>query len=175
LVLAVVEALHPDAGYVAQWRQVLRVVLAETSAAVQVRAERALPDDLAEFTGRDAELGMLREVLRRNRTSGDPAVISAIEGMAGVGKTRLAVHAAHEFLRDATDGEPFDTVLFVNLRGFHDDPGQPPADPGAVLDSFLRLLGVPGQQVPHDLEARATLYRERLRGRRALVVLDNAA
>ena len=52
---------------------------------------------------------------------------------------------------------------------------QPPADPAAVLDSFLRLLGVPGQQIPHDLAARSSLYRERLAGRRALVMLDNAA
>ncbi len=42
-------------------------------------------------------------------------------------------------------------MLFVNLRGFHPDPAQPPADPAAVLDGFLRLLGVPGQQIPHDL------------------------
>src|SRR5262249_5580189 len=60
-------------------------------------------------------------------------------------------------------------------RGFHPDPAQPPADPAAVLDSFLRLLGVPGQQIPYDLAARTALFRQRLAGRRALVVLDNAA
>jgi tetratricopeptide (TPR) repeat protein len=65
--------------------------------------------------------------------------------------------------------------LFVNLRGFDPDPTQPPADPAAVLDGFLRLLGMPAQQIPHTLEARAVAYRDRLAGTRALVVLDNAA
>ena len=98
-------------------------------------------------------------------------VISAIEGMAGVGKTQLAVHAGHLLHQQ----QPFDRVLFVNLRGFHPDPAQPPADPAAVLDGFLRLLGIPGQQIPHDLDARAAAYRHRLAGTRTLVVLDNAA
>lgn len=65
--------------------------------------------------------------------------------------------------------------MFVNLRGFGPDPTQPPADPAAVLDGFLRLLGVPGQQVPHSLAARSAAYRQRLAGTQALVVLDNAA
>ena len=99
-------------------------------------------------------------------------VISAIEGMAGVGKTQLADPRR----TPARPGEqPFDRVLFVNLRGFHPDPAQPPADPAAVLDGFLRLLGVPGQQIPHDLDARTAAYRDRLAGTRTLVVLDNAA
>jgi tetratricopeptide (TPR) repeat protein len=91
--------------------------------------------------------------------------------MAGVGKTRLAIHAAYLLAREMS----FDHVLFVNLRGFHPDPTQPPADPAAVLDGFLRLLGVPGHQIPHDLLARSVLYRDRVAGTRALVVLDNAA
>jgi tetratricopeptide (TPR) repeat protein len=66
-------------------------------------------------------------------------------------------------------------VLFVNLRGFHPDPNQPPADPAAVLDGFLRLLGAAGHQVPADPPARAAAYQERLAGTRTLVVLDNAA
>ncbi|MDY7090356.1 MAG: tetratricopeptide repeat protein [Actinomycetota bacterium] len=69
----------------------------------------------------------------------------------------------------------YEQVLFVNLRGFHPDPAQPPADPSAVLDGFLRLLGVPGQQIPHELADRSALYRDRLAGTRALVVLDDAA
>ncbi|MEU4236876.1 tetratricopeptide repeat protein [Actinoplanes sp. NPDC026619] len=165
LVLAVVEALHPDAGYVAQWRQALRVVAGESEAFAQVRVEDKLPPDLAEFTGR---LGELAE-LRRAAAAGRAVVISAIEGMAGVGKTQLAVHAGHQLAHE------FDRVLFVNLRGFHPDPAQPPADPAAVLDGFLRRLGVPGHQIPHGLDARSTAYRARLAGVRALVVLDNAA
>ena len=167
--LAVVQALHPDRGYLAQWRQALRLVLTETHAAAQVRAQDALPADLAEFTGRTTELDRLRRMARRRPADG--AVVSAIEGMAGVGKTQLAVRAGHLLAGE----QPFDQTLFVNLRGFDPDPVQPPADPGAVLDSFLRLLGVPGQEVPHELPARTALYRKRLAGKRTLVVLDNAA
>ncbi|WNV84516.1 tetratricopeptide repeat protein [Umezawaea sp. Da 62-37] len=167
LVVEVVRALHPDAGYVAQWRQALRVISAETGAATLVRALDALPEDLAEFTGRAAELDRFAAL----DLDGGAVGIAVVEGMAGVGKTGLAIHAGHVLARD----RPWDRVLFVDLRGFHPDPAQPPADPAAVLDGFLRLLGVPGQRIPHDLDERAALYRERLAGSRALVVLDNAA
>jgi tetratricopeptide (TPR) repeat protein len=171
LVVAVVAALHPDVGYVAQWRQALQVIGAQTTAAAQVRVQDSLPPDLAGFTGRTAELDRLRRVLQQGAAGGDAIVISAIGGMAGVGKTQLAVRAGHLLVREQT----VDRVLFVNLRGFHPDPTQPPADPAAVLDGFLRLLGVPGQQIPHDLPARSIVYRARLAGTRTLIVLDNAA
>src|SRR5438552_1773239 len=121
--------------------------------------------------GRTAALDQLRRTLHRRTADGRAVVISAIAGMAGVGKTQLAIHAGHVL----TAEEPFDRVLFVNLRGFHPDPAQPPADPAAVLDGFLRLLGVPGQQIPHDMAARTAAYRGRLAGTHTLVVLDNAA
>ena len=171
LVIAIVQALHPDTGYVTQWRQALRVVGGETRAAAQVRTQDRLPPDLAGFTGRTTELDRLRQTLQHSTVGGDAVVISAIEGMAGVGKTQLAIQAGHLLTRE----KRFDRVLFVNLRGFHPDPAQPPADPAAVLDGFLRLLGMPGQQIPQKLEARATVYRGLLAGARALVVLDNAA
>jgi len=172
LVIAVVQALRPDEGYVTQWRQALRVIGGESQAAAQVRAQDSLPEDLADFGGRSTELDRLRvELVQLGSSSGRTVVISAIEGMAGVGKTQLAIHVSHLLARH----EAFEQVLFVNLRGFHPDPAQPPADPAAVLDSFLRLLGVPSQQIPHDPSARTALYRRRLAGRHALVVLDNAA
>jgi tetratricopeptide (TPR) repeat protein len=171
LVVAVVQALHADTGYAAQWRQALRVVGGEVEAASQVRVQDGLPDDLPGFTGRTQELDRLRGALRPGARSGAAVVISAIEGMGGVGKTQLAVHAGHLLHRE----QPFDRVLFVNLRGFHPDPAQPPAEPAAVLDGFLRLLGMPGQLIPHDLAALTAAYRDALAGLRALVVLDNAA
>jgi tetratricopeptide (TPR) repeat protein len=173
LVVDVVRALHPDPGYLAQWRQVLGLVGGESRAhgraAAQVRVRDSLPPDLPRFTGRTAELNRLRDAVRDGRASGDAFVISALAGMAGVGKTQLALHVAH---RLAGEGW-FDRVLFVDLRGF--DPDQPPADPAAVLDGFLRLLGLPGQALPPELEARTAAYRDRLAGTRSLVVLDNAA
>ncbi|MDG6103107.1 tetratricopeptide repeat protein [Dactylosporangium aurantiacum] len=165
LVAAVAAALHPDPGYATQWQQALRVVGGETAAAAQVRVQDRLPQPFAEFTGRAGVLHRLRAAVRRR-----PGTF-AIVGMAGVGKTLLAVQAGHLLSQD----QPFDRVLFVNLRGFHPDPAQPPADPAAVLDGFLRLLGVPGHRVPHDLPGRGDALRERLTGLRSLIVLDNAA
>jgi len=171
LVIAVVQALHPDVGYVAQWRQALQVISGKARQAAQVRVQDQLPEDLAGFTGRAAELAELHRALHDSGRDGSTVVISAIAGMAGVGKTQLAVHAGHILARD----KPFDRVLFVNLRGFHPDPTQPPADPAAVLEGFLRLLAVPGQEIPHGVPARAAAYRSLLAGTRTLVVLDNAA
>jgi tetratricopeptide (TPR) repeat protein len=160
LVVSVVQALRNDTGYVAHWRQALRVSLAEAAAIAQVRVLGTLPDDVATFVGRRAEI---------DRVSGEPdGRVYVLSGMAGVGKTQLAVHIGRTLSRQ------FDTTLFVDLRGFHPDPQQPPVAPAAVLDGFLRVLGVPGRQIPHSVEARSAVFRERLADRRALVVLDNA-
>jgi tetratricopeptide (TPR) repeat protein len=93
-------------------------------------------------------------------------VISALDGTAGVGKTALAVHWAHSVQHRFPGG-----TLYANLRGY--DPGRP-ADPRDVLGGFLGALGVPQEQIPSGLEARAGIYRSVLAGRRMLVVLDNA-
>ncbi|MDR7276626.1 tetratricopeptide repeat protein [Catenuloplanes atrovinosus] len=167
LVVAVVHALHPDTGYVTAWRQALRVVDGEIEAVSQVRVRDRLPPEPTWFTGRTDELDRIRHAGQDEHA----VAVVAIEGMAGVGKTELAVRAGHLLHRQ----QPFERVLFVNVRGFDPDPAQPPADPAAVLDGFLRLLGMPGQRIPHDLAGRTAAYRDHLAGIRALVVLDNAA
>ena len=166
LTVVVVSVLRSDPGYLFQWRQALRVIGGEILAAAQVRVRDALPPDPTGFVGRTAELDRIRDAVH----AGGPAV-AALRGMAGVGKTRLAVHLGHRLAGD----RPFDHVLFVDLRGFHPDPAQTPADPAAVLDGFLRLLGMSGRQVPHRPAARAQAYRDRLAGTRSLILLDNAA
>jgi tetratricopeptide (TPR) repeat protein len=169
LVGTVVQALHDDPGYVAHWQQALRVTLAERTAAGQVRVLDRLPDDLATFTGRAAEVHRLRGLMPSG--TGVPAVTCVLAGMAGVGKTQLAIHAGHVL----SAAGRVDTTLFVNLRGFHPEPGQPPAEPAAVLDGFLRLLGMSAQEIPHGPAARSAAFGARLAGRRALIILDNAA
>ncbi|MEV4753516.1 BTAD domain-containing putative transcriptional regulator [Micromonospora sp. NPDC049559] len=139
-----------------------------------VRAPRQLPMDIPQFTGREHEIGQLEAIAKlvpeRLSDGSTGTVVCVVEGMAGVGKTRLAIHAAHRLVGQGR----FDEIqLWADLRGF--DPDRRPADPAAVLETFVRLLGVPGQQVPDSLEARAALYRDHLAGRRALVLLDNAA
>ena len=99
--------------------------------------------------------------------AGPAATVICVSGTAGVGKTALAVHWARRVRAAFPDGQ-----LYVNLRGY--DPGQPvPA--GDALAGFLRALGVPGQDIPREVDERAAAYRTLLDGRRILVVLDNAS
>jgi DNA-binding SARP family transcriptional activator/tetratricopeptide (TPR) repeat protein len=130
-------------------------------------AYRQLPPDIAEFTGRKRELSLL---LGAGGGDGTAVPVVVVEGMAGVGKTRLAVHAAHQLVRA---GRYRDGQLYVDLRGFA--PDADPAGPGEVLDSFLRLLGVPPDGVPPDVASRAAVFRDRLAGLQVVLVLDNAA
>jgi DNA-binding SARP family transcriptional activator/tetratricopeptide (TPR) repeat protein len=134
-------------------------------------APRELPADVAPFTGRAAELAELERILlgqtgRTGDVKAAAALISAISGTAGVGKTALAVHWAHRAASHFPDGQ-----LYVNLRGY--DPDQPMAATEA-LAGFLRSLGVPGQDIPAAEAERAARYRSLLAGKRILIVLDNA-
>jgi DNA-binding SARP family transcriptional activator/tetratricopeptide (TPR) repeat protein len=126
-----------------------------------------LPPDLPAFTGRRAELAQLSSLLDPGAPSRPAVVVGAIDGMAGIGKTALAVHWAYQVADHFPDGQ-----LYVNLRGF--DPSGSVLAPGEALRSFLDALGVAPQRIPHSLEAQAGLYRSLLRGRRVLVLLDNA-
>jgi len=126
-----------------------------------------LPPDVASFTDRQAELATVHATL--GASGGDtapPAAVLAIDGNPGIGKSALAVHAAHQLAPHFPDG-----VLYANLRA----EAEQPATPAAVLDYFLRALGVPDQDLPADLRVAAARYRSELAGRRVLVVLDNAA
>jgi DNA-binding SARP family transcriptional activator/tetratricopeptide (TPR) repeat protein len=125
-----------------------------------------LPADVRGFTAREREQATLMAALAA-RPSGSALVVT-ISGMAGVGKTAMAVHTAHQL----ADGYP-DGQLFIDLHGFTD--GIQPVDPAAALDRMLRALGVPAESIPEALEDRAGVYRSQLAGRRMLVVLDNAA
>jgi DNA-binding SARP family transcriptional activator/tetratricopeptide (TPR) repeat protein len=143
---------------------------AGTEAARSPVVPRQLPVAARHFAGRAGALTMLAG-LAAEAGGADGAsramVISVIEGTAGVGKTALAVHFAHQVAGDFPDGQ-----LYVNLRGF--DPAGPPMTPGEAIRIFLDALGVRAAQLPSSLEAQAGLYRSLLAGRRMLVLLDNA-
>ncbi|MFJ9713632.1 tetratricopeptide repeat protein [Streptomyces sp. NPDC101234] len=172
LVVALVRALGVDEAGTARWREACITVhgLAKTGGPAGVFGQ--LPADLATFTGRQEQLARLIATATRDDDSGSAktVVISAIEGMAGVGKTQLAVHAAHELVRA---GHFTGVQLHVNLHGF--DPELSPADPAAILEAFLRQLGVPANGIPANRDERAAMYRDRMRERSALILLDNAA
>jgi hypothetical protein len=132
-----------------------------------------LPPDVSTFTGRDHHLAVLHKLLPSHEDPGDThhtataVVISAIDGTAGVGKTALAVHWAHQIRDRFPDGQ-----LYVNLRGF--DPSGQAMDPVTAMRGFLDALEVPPQRIPTDPDAQAALYRSLLVDKRMLIVADNA-
>ncbi|WP_405762087.1 tetratricopeptide repeat protein [Streptomyces sp. NBC_01420] len=125
-----------------------------------------LPHDLADFTGREAELAELLH--RATRPGGQGPRIVAVDGMGGSGKTSLAVRAAYRLVGEYPDGR-----LHVDLRGH--TPGDRPVSAGTALDGLLRSLGVPGDRIPDDTAGRTALWRATLTGKRLLILLDNAA
>ncbi|MFY1698970.1 MULTISPECIES: ATP-binding protein [unclassified Solwaraspora] len=130
---------------------------------------RQLPPALARFSGRQAELTRLTEFADAtddDRGAGAVRVV-AVSGTAGVGKTTLAVHWAHQVADRFPDGQ-----LYLNLRGF--DPDGAVTEPAAALRLLLDGLGVPPARVPAQLDAQTALLRTTLAGRRMLIVLDNA-
>ncbi|MFI6347453.1 AfsR/SARP family transcriptional regulator [Streptomyces sp. NPDC050560] len=126
-----------------------------------------LPSDLATFVGRSAELQSIDQALSDDAEAPATVVIRAIGGMAGIGKTTLAVRWAHRIADRFPDGQ-----LFINLRGF-DQSGRPMTADEAVR-IFLDALGVPPVRIPKGLEAQSALYRSMLASRRVLILLDNA-
>ncbi|WP_329254906.1 NB-ARC domain-containing protein [Actinoallomurus sp. NBC_01490] len=128
-------------------------------------APRMLPGDIGDFTGYDAELTGIDAVLRGDRAPDRPTSVVAVTGEGGIGKTTVAVRAAHR-LRTAYPGGQ----LFAALGGARSTA----ADPYEVLGRFLRALGMPDAAVPGNEDERAAAYRSLLADRRVLVVLDDA-
>ncbi|MEV6213754.1 tetratricopeptide repeat protein [Nocardia sp. NPDC051833] len=122
-----------------------------------------LPRDVPDFTGREQAMADVLAAVRSDR-------VVAIDGMAGVGKTSLAVHAAHQLTAEYPDAQ-----LYLDLHGFTD--GRQPLDPDAALRALLAALQVPSEKVPQDggVELRAACWRSELARLRAVVVLDNVA
>jgi DNA-binding SARP family transcriptional activator/tetratricopeptide (TPR) repeat protein len=124
---------------------------------------RQLPASVPNFCGRAAELATLTQALEDSRR----ARIMTITGVAGVGKTTLAVYWAHQFAPCFPDGQ-----LYVNLRGF--DPSGAPVAAADAVRGLLVALSVPAGMIPATADAQASLYRSLLADKRMLVVLDNA-
>lgn len=129
-----------------------------------------LPPAAAGFVGRQQELSRIQSFLTRPTASEDPGVsrVCVVHGMAGVGKTALAVRAAYQVASAYPDG-----CLFLDLHGY--TSGIEPVSPATALDRCLRLLDVPAEAIPPDLDDRSAVFRDRLQDRRLLLVLDNAA
>ena len=131
-------------------------------------AAQSLPRDIGSFTGREPELARLLGTLASVTDDGGPPRICVIDGMAGIGKTTLAVHAAHRLTGSFPDGQ-----FFLPLHAH--TPGQRPVSPADALASLLLTAGVAVQQIPPGLEARAGRWRSHIAGKKILLLLDDAA
>ena len=129
---------------------------------------RSLPRDIGSFTGREPELAQLLGALASVTADGQSPGICLIDGMAGVGKTTLAVHAAHRLTGSFPDGQ-----FFLSLHAH--TPGQRPVSPADALASLLLTAGVAVPQIPPGMEARAGRWRDHIAGKKILLLLDDAA
>ncbi len=143
--------LASGTGFTGPNRQLSRTAAADT-----------LPPETVEFVGRDEELSLLVQ------PPGDGPRIMIIEGMAGVGKTALAVHAARTVAAQYPDG-----MFYLNFHTH--DPGLPPLDAAEALHRLLQMLTAPATRIPDAIGERAALLRAQLSRRRAVVILDDAA
>lgn len=125
---------------------------------------RLLPAPIPAFTGRVGESAALSRMLD---APGGTALVTVITGIAGAGKTALAVNWAHRAAARFPDGQ-----LFLDLHGF--GPSGGPLTPQQAARVFLDALRVPADRLPATAEAQLGLFRSLLAGKRMLVVLDNA-
>ena len=127
---------------------------------------RQLPPPITDFTGRSEHLDNLIDLLKNPDRQSPGIVVSAIGGMGGIGKTTLAVHAAHLVADVYPDGQ-----LYLNLRGASPDP----VSSAQALDTLLQALGLAPAAAADDLAFTAARFRTALAGRRLLLMLDDAA
>ncbi|MET9024939.1 BTAD domain-containing putative transcriptional regulator [Nocardia sp. NPDC004168] len=168
--LAQAQGLDPGRAFVALEQAVLRddvepathVTAPAAHTEPVPRSANFLPYDIPDFAGRDAELGHLLAPL-----TGTAGTIATIDGMAGIGKTALAVHTAHRVADRFPDGQ-----LFIDLQA-HTIDSQPVATDTA-LEILLRQIGIPAERIPQTTAERGALWRSELTGRRVVAVLDNA-
>lgn len=146
------------------WERTSNPLPAPPKSSRQVRPlpRNDLPRDVPDFTGREEPLAAVFAAVDSHRAV-------SVDGMAGVGKTCLAVHAAHRLAADFPEAQ-----LYVDLHGFTE--GRPPLDPDSALRMLLGALDVPSEKVPQEgVEKLAACWRSELARRRVVVVLDNAA
>jgi DNA-binding SARP family transcriptional activator/tetratricopeptide (TPR) repeat protein len=128
----------------------------------RVSGPDTLPPETVEFVGRTEELRLL------TREHGDTPRVRVIEGMPGVGKTALAIHAARVVAGQYPDG-----MFYLNFHAH--DPGRPSLDAAEALHRLLRMMTAPATPIPDAIGERAALWRAQLSRRRAVVILDDAA
>jgi DNA-binding SARP family transcriptional activator/tetratricopeptide (TPR) repeat protein len=163
----IAEGVQPAAELVGLHQRILRqdpeLAIAPAAGSVGTRPQpNNLPADIGDFAGRATEMEILTE------ETGPRPVLRIIEGMGGVGKTVLAVHAGHHLAARYPDAQ-----LYLNLRTHDEVRG--PLSPADALRDLLTLLGVPPKRIPGTLRARAELWHTELGCRRAVLIFDDVA
>jgi tetratricopeptide (TPR) repeat protein/transcriptional regulator with XRE-family HTH domain len=141
--------------------------IAQSEVGREPEVRHTLPRAPTAFTGRDDELQALITAVEEGARPGRPVLIFAIDGMAGVGKTALALQAAHMLADRFPDGQ-----LFVRLHAH--TPNRRPSRPGDVLRALLRETGMDARQIPSAMDEKERLWRDRLASKRLVLVLDDA-
>jgi tetratricopeptide (TPR) repeat protein len=149
-------------------QQILNHEVEPTAPATQsIAGPSQIPADVPGLVGRERQVRTVVDFVDSYGLTAGSSVVSAVDGMAGVGKTAFAVHVCYVLADRYPDGQ-----LFIDLRGH--TPGQKQLEPAAALADLLQSLGVPGASIPGTLEQRAGMWRTQLAKRRIVVVLDNA-
>lgn len=146
--------------------RLIRMEDALYSEAKGITIRGGLPGNVPDFIGRDAALEALHSRIEAHDPTGVVVAIHAVDGMAGVGKTALAIHAAHHYKTRYPDGH-----FFIDLHGY--TPGIPPMKPEAALEELLRQAEISGP-MPSDLARQRARWCSIMSRRRAIVLLDNA-
>jgi tetratricopeptide (TPR) repeat protein/transcriptional regulator with XRE-family HTH domain len=131
-------------------------------------ATRTLPRDVGTFAGRETELARLLGKLADVADGSGLVGIHAIDGMAGIGKTTFAVHAAHKLAASFPDGQ-----FFLPLHAH--SPGQSPVTPEEALAGLLLTAGVPAQSIPPGVQARSSRWRDYVADKKILLLLDDVS
>ncbi|MDH2424911.1 tetratricopeptide repeat protein [Sphaerisporangium sp. TRM90804] len=160
---------EPGNGLRALHRQILRQDPDLAVTPIYRRGERepqpdTVPSDIPHFTGRREQI----DAVRAMRAGKDGPLVVAVQGMAGVGKSALAIHIAHRLRSRYPDAR-----LYLDLRAH--DHLRPPLDASTALLMLLRMLGVPPASIPGSLPERAAMWQAELAYRRAIVILEDAA
>lgn len=129
---------------------------------------RQLPAGVRHFAGRAEQLRLLTQLADETAAATDAGAIVAISGVAGIGKTTLAVHWGRRVADRFPDGQ-----LYLDLRGF--DAASAPVRPAEALHEFLGALGVRASQIPSSLTGQVALYRSLLADKQMIIMLDNAS
>jgi transcriptional regulator with XRE-family HTH domain len=158
--------LSADEPQISQSVTAKELAIVATPGPLSERSSGGLLGEVTHFTGRDGPMAELRARIAEQTPKGAVVTIYAIDGMAGVGKTAFARHAAQELAKSFPDG-----AIWVDLYGH--TPGMPPRQPSGALEQMLLQLGLPPEAIKADPVERRDQWRHYIHGRRMLIVLDN--